>query len=968
MTRKLKVINVVLFALLCLSMLTNISQAVTPEEIRKIEAAVPAKATVTPKRPRKLLVFNLCEGYVHTSIPYAAKALEIMGKKTGAFEVVQSTDMASFEPENLRQFDAVCFNNTSRLKFAEPALRRSLMDFVRSGKGVVGIHAATDNFYNWPEAAEMMGGLFDRHPWRHNERCAIKIDEPDHPLNAAFKGKSFKLTEEIYQFKQPYSRYNLRVLLSLDMTSELNLNRKDVKRTDNDFAVSWVRKWGKGRVFYCSLGHNHHIFWNPAILQHYLDGIQFALGDLDVDAMPSALGLEHLEEMLKAIAAYEYGASRQPLTEITDFTRSAHDYPELLEQIEEHFLEFLRSASTVDSKEFICRQLSLIGTERAVPALSARLTEPATSEMACYALERIPSPAVDKALRGALARTGGKVRIGIINCLGQRHSSEAVETLGEIIYDSDLMAAEAAAAALGKIGGTGAADILNRALLKAKPQLQPALTEAYLLCADRFLAEGKTKSAKAIYKKMYKKDQPRQTRIAALTGLVMAEGEKADRIIVDVLKGDEPVMQSVVIGLVRQVPGTRTTKAVAKQLPKLSAPAQLLAALGDRGDAAALPAVLKAVKATDQSVRVAALKALGRLGNASTVKLLAQTVALAKAPERRAARNSLDNLRGPKVDETILAALPLVKPEIKVQLIRSIGQRNIGTAAAALLKTAQSPDRKVRFESIKVLRDIAGPEHLSALVNLLIKAESQGERKETEGTVVVVAGKIADPNQRIAPILSALPSVTDINVRCSLLSVLGKIGGAGALGVLRQVLENDNSQVQLTAVRVLSNWPGPEPIADLLETAKTSDDAKLRVLALYGYVRLIGLDSDRPADETIKMYKQAMDLTSSADVKKKILSGLTNINASAALQMAADCLEDEALRQEAELAVVKIAEATLRSELQSIKTVLQEMLQVSKNDSLRKRAREMIDWISELEKKAEGPPAEASQKVTEQKK
>jgi type 1 glutamine amidotransferase len=255
------------------------------DELKKIEEAAPAKATVEPAEPRKLLVFDRCDGYRHSSIPYWDKALEIMGKKTGAYSVVVSNDMNAFKPESLNQFDAVCLNNTTHLKFEEP-LRKSLMDFVKSGKGVVGIHAATDNFYDWPEAQEMMGGKFTGHPWTADGTWAIKIDEPNHPLVAAFGGKGFKITDEIYRTEPPlYSRDKQLVLMSLDMSDEAT-RKKAEKSADADTGITWIKTWGQGRVFYCALGHNHDVTWNPAVLEHYLQGIQFALGDLKVDAKP----------------------------------------------------------------------------------------------------------------------------------------------------------------------------------------------------------------------------------------------------------------------------------------------------------------------------------------------------------------------------------------------------------------------------------------------------------------------------------------------------------------------------------------------------------------------------------------------------------------------------------------------------------------------------------------------------------
>lgn len=270
----------------------------------KIEAAMPAKARATPVKPRKMLVFSVTNGFYHQSIIWCARALETMGKKTGAFETVISNDLAYFEPDKIQQFDAICFNNTTREAFLpkdlarlspeqqqaartrDAALKKSLQEFVAGGKGLVGVHAATDSFYEWPEFGKMIGAYFNGHPW--SEVVTVKVDDPAHPLCAAFEGKSFEINEEVYQFKEPYSRDELRVLLCLD-TAKTNMNKGDkIRRTDGDFALSWIKTYGQGRVFYCAIGHRNELFWNPAILQFYLDGIQFALGDLQVDTTPSA--------------------------------------------------------------------------------------------------------------------------------------------------------------------------------------------------------------------------------------------------------------------------------------------------------------------------------------------------------------------------------------------------------------------------------------------------------------------------------------------------------------------------------------------------------------------------------------------------------------------------------------------------------------------------------------------------------
>jgi type 1 glutamine amidotransferase len=272
-----------------------------PEERQKIEAALPKAAPARPAQPRKLLVINLdiWKGKVrrgHASVPHGNLALELMGRATGAYEAVFSSDAAVVRPENLRQFHAVCFNNTTGVLFTDPDLKRSLMEFIRGGGGFVGIHAAAATFVEWPdysfwpEFGEMLGGYEDGgHPWKPHETITLRVEDPKHPLNAGFPQQSFEISDEVFQFRSPYSRERVRVLLSIDpVKTDTGPNRRILpqRRQDLDFPISWIRREGQGRVFYTALGHNTHIFWNPPVLAHILAGIQFVLGDLKADTTP----------------------------------------------------------------------------------------------------------------------------------------------------------------------------------------------------------------------------------------------------------------------------------------------------------------------------------------------------------------------------------------------------------------------------------------------------------------------------------------------------------------------------------------------------------------------------------------------------------------------------------------------------------------------------------------------------------
>ncbi len=267
------------------------------QERRRVEAAIPTTAFAAPRRPRRLLIFDRNVGYGgHGSIRTANLAFRLMGQQTGAFETVISRDPALFEPVRLRRFDAVFLNNTVGNLFEDPALRRSLVEFVYGGGGLMGVHGTTVAFTRWPGAHEdwpefgiMLGARGANHR-DSDEHVFIKCDDPDHPINQPFGGSSFEYRDEFFRVHGPYSRDRVRVLFSIDTdkTAFQGQPRGNCYRQDDDYALAWVRQYGRGRVFYSTIAHNPYVFWDPKMLQFYLAATQFALGDLPAPTTPSA--------------------------------------------------------------------------------------------------------------------------------------------------------------------------------------------------------------------------------------------------------------------------------------------------------------------------------------------------------------------------------------------------------------------------------------------------------------------------------------------------------------------------------------------------------------------------------------------------------------------------------------------------------------------------------------------------------
>lgn len=265
-----------------------------PEWTSALESLVGDSLVAKTANPRRLLVFYRTEGYCHAqSIVAGNEAIRIAGEKANAWRVDFSDDYAALQPDNLAKYDAVVLNNTTNLKtdryrFVAPAL----VDFVKYGKGLAVIHSGDDGFSEAPDILYMIGGRFCGHPWGSGGTWRFKVEDPKSPLAAMFPKDGFRFSDEIYMQSAPYfSRQALHVLVSLDLgdpDTKAALDRSNMRRRpDNDYAVAWVRGFGRGRVFYTSFGHDERAWLNGPTLKHILGGIQYALRDVSTDETPS---------------------------------------------------------------------------------------------------------------------------------------------------------------------------------------------------------------------------------------------------------------------------------------------------------------------------------------------------------------------------------------------------------------------------------------------------------------------------------------------------------------------------------------------------------------------------------------------------------------------------------------------------------------------------------------------------------
>ena len=240
-------------------------------------AAQPPQA---PKR-KKILAIGQTKGFQHDSTSDGLATIWKIGKETGLWDTYIRTDTQLItkkklgaNAKNLDYFDAIFFYTSGELDLDDEQ-KQSLLEFVRTeGKGFMAAHSGVDTLYTWPEYGELVGGYFDLHPW-NQFKAKIVNEDAKHPATAHFP-PDFFLFDEIYQLKN-YSRDRVRVLMRLDVEG-VDLAKKGVNRTDKDFAVSWVRNYGKGRVFVSTLGHRTEVWEMPQVQKMWLEAAKWVMG------------------------------------------------------------------------------------------------------------------------------------------------------------------------------------------------------------------------------------------------------------------------------------------------------------------------------------------------------------------------------------------------------------------------------------------------------------------------------------------------------------------------------------------------------------------------------------------------------------------------------------------------------------------------------------------------------------------
>lgn len=555
--------------------------------------------------------------------------------------------------------------------------------------------------------------------------------------------------------------------------------------------------------------------------------------NLRIQELPATVASE---EAWKALRTWRYAQSRVAWRAVE--TEVATVQGAAWEPLETKLLELLDDGTaTPDARALVCGWLGRRGGPQVVARLAQHVGGKELSAAALQALCRLPHPEVSAALRATLGRglPPGELA-AVVTALGERRDEAALDDFARLATHADPNVARAAVTALGRLGTTAAEERL-RALPAA---LLAVRTEALLSCAERARLDGDRNRAARLCRELLGMREPETATAAALTVLTDTLGAAALPDVLTALSSESPCRRAVAAQRLATMPGENVGRDTAAALGQWPAAVQVvvLGALVTRADPATAPAAADLLKSKEETVRVAAARLLQVVARPADVPALAE-LAAGTGPAADAALQALARAPAPAFEQALVAeAQGAAATARRLTVLRAMGQRGSTQTVPLALALLATPDADAQRTSWRVLRDLAGPEHLAALLKALAATPDGPGRREAEKAVAECLRREAVADTACATVLGALKTAA-ADARPNLVALLGQCRSGQACAALVALLQDPDAQCRYEAVKALAEWPSAEPYNALRAYAAATDQETHHVMALRGCLRLL---------------------------------------------------------------------------------------------------------------------------------
>ena len=574
---------------------------------------------------------------------------------------------------------------------------------------------------------------------------------------------------------------------------------------------------------------------------------------------------------------------------------------------EQASLGVLRSDSPAADKAIACKQLAINGSSESIPDLAKLLSDPQLSSWARIALEAIPDPAADEALRTAAESLQGNLLIGTINSIGVRRDAGAIDVLNKRLQDPDGEVASAAAVALGRVGNSAAAESLRNALASASEGVRSAIAEGCVLCAERALVDGNSVVAIEIYDQVRNANVPKQRIIEATRGAILARNQDGIPLLVELFKSPDKGLFQLALSTAREFPGDKVDESLAQELTSAQPDraALIVQSMADRKQTVIVSAILKAAEQGPEPVRLSAINALARVGDASCLPELLKIAIETNAELAQAAKTSLADLPGDTVDTQVLTLLESSKGPMVPVLLELVAKRRID-AVPALLKMLNDSDATLRGIALTALGETIQLDQLSVLIDQAVAPKFAVDQASAQLALKAASVRMPDREACAAQLAAAFESDSSVENKTSILQILAAVGGTNALNAVDAAGKSTNPKLQDISSRLLGEWMTEDAAPVLLELAKSTKN-QYQVRSIRAYIR-IARQFVLPDDRRFEMCQNAYDASKLPAEKKLVLEILKRYPTMEGLNLAIKAIQVPELKTDANQATMIIAQ------------------------------------------------------------
>ena len=573
-------------------------------------------------------------------------------------------------------------------------------------------------------------------------------------------------------------------------------------------------------------------------------------------------------------------------------------------------LDSLARAQDATVAAFFLSQVQLVGKQESIRPLERYLVDETLAGPATAALLAIGGPQGTRAMVKALDKAPGTARLALVQALGEARSPEAVKKILPLAESADEGLRQAALFALANIGDPAAGEVLSRSRVAASYRERAAGPALYLLYARRLVESGRRaeglQAARAVLES-YRQPAESQHASAALALVVSTVGAQALPDLLAAAGSPDRAFRGSALTLAERVPGSEATLRWVEKAG--TAPpdvrADIVALLGQRGDAAALPFVRESLRSPDEVVRLAAIPAATRLGGPSVLPDLLPLLGSAGAAESAALKAALVGYPAALVVPEAARLVDATPLPAKAALVEVLGEKGARGEIERVYRLTEDADPVLRDASLRALAQLAGEADLPRLVAMLEKATETDTIVRLREAITAAALRNPDPERRGESLLALLETTTPAG-KVEILKVLPRIGGSGPLRAAAAGAASPDPAVQSAAAGALSRWPDPAAAEELLRLAATTSSKDLFRTAVQGHARLVARSS-LPVAKKMAALEQALALPGDDADKRAVLTGLAGVREPESLRLLARCLERPGLRDAAASALVDLA-------------------------------------------------------------